>query len=317
MKDVQKPDHVSLNTLVHRLREGQFVIPDFQREFEWQPWDISDLMRSIFLDYYIGSLLLWTGKEDNFAALSCEPIYGHRDSGKPQYIVLDGQQRLTAMYYAFLSPDTPLPNRANKYYYFIRVDRFISEEYDKTFEYDWSKRWAQLITNHEHQYAEHIFPLSVVGAKGFALPNWLQGYQHYWKEVAKEAEQQGNSNHHEQAVLHAQNASKFSEYMEALTGQYQISYIELDRQLEIDKVCDIFTQINSKGIQLDTFDLINALLKPKGVQLKHMWRKASTRLGFVDSNKMNVYILQVMSILKQGYCSPNPHDQSSARPDCM
>ena len=90
MKDAQKPDHISLNTMIGRLREGRFVIPDFQREFEWQPWDIRDLMRSIFLDYYIGSLLLWAGKKENFAALSCEPVYGYGGSGKPEYIVLDG-----------------------------------------------------------------------------------------------------------------------------------------------------------------------------------------------------------------------------------
>ncbi len=77
MKDAQKPDHISLGTLIGHLKEGRFVIPDFQREFEWQPWDIRDLMRSIFLDYYIGSLLLWRGKEENFRALVCEPIYGY------------------------------------------------------------------------------------------------------------------------------------------------------------------------------------------------------------------------------------------------
>ena len=101
MKNAQKPNHVSLNTLIGRLREGRFVIPDFQREFEWKPWDVRDLMRSIFLDYYIGSLLLWAGQEENFAALSCEPVYGYEGSAKPEYIVLDGQQRLTAMYYVF------------------------------------------------------------------------------------------------------------------------------------------------------------------------------------------------------------------------
>ena len=41
--------------------KGRYVIPDFQREFEWKPWDIRELMRSIFLDYYIGSLLLLEG----------------------------------------------------------------------------------------------------------------------------------------------------------------------------------------------------------------------------------------------------------------
>ena len=80
MKDAQKPDHISLNTLLNWLRDGRFVIPDFQREFEWRPWDIRDLMRSIFLDYYIGSLLLWKGKKENFQALSCEIIYGYNDT---------------------------------------------------------------------------------------------------------------------------------------------------------------------------------------------------------------------------------------------
>ena len=304
MKDAQKPDHVSLNTLIGRLREGRFVIPDFQREFEWKPWDVRDLMRSIFLDYYIGSLLLWAGKDENFAALSCEPVYGYKGSARPEYIVLDGQQRLTAMYYAFLAPDIALPTRANRYYYFVRIDRFMAEEYDSAFEYDWSKRWAQLITNREQQYAEHIFPLAVVGEGGWALPNWVQGYEKYWSEVAAGAKEAGKESEHQQAALHTGNASTFGEHLRTLTEQYQISYIELDQQLEIDKVCDIFTQINSKGIQLDTFDLINALLKPKGVQLKQMWRDAAPRLEFVDSNKMNVYILQVMSILRQGYCSP-------------
>ena len=82
--------------------------------------------------------------------------------------MLDGQQRLTAMYYAFLAPDIALPTRANRYYYFVRIDRFMAEEYDKAFEYDWSKRWAQLITNREQQYAEHVFPLAVVGDGGWA-----------------------------------------------------------------------------------------------------------------------------------------------------
>lgn len=51
MKNTQKPDRFSLNTLIRHLQEGYFVIPNFQREFEWKPPDIRALMRSIFLDY--------------------------------------------------------------------------------------------------------------------------------------------------------------------------------------------------------------------------------------------------------------------------
>lgn len=178
MKDAQKPDHVSLNTLISRLREGRFVIPDFQREFEWYPWDIKELIRSIFLDYYIGSLLLWKGTDDNFAALSCEPIYGYHGDNRPEYIVLDGQQRLTAMYYAFLAPDVPLPNRANRAFYFIKVDHFMKGEYDDAFYYDWlTQRWAKLLRDKLSQYTNHIFPVSIIGASGWDLSNWVQGYE--------------------------------------------------------------------------------------------------------------------------------------------
>lgn len=305
MRDAQKPDHLSLNTLVSWLREGRFVIPDFQREFEWKPWDIRELMRSIFLDYYIGSLLLWKGKPENFEALSCEAIYGHKGSEKPEYIVLDGQQRLTAIYYAFLAPDIPLPNRSNRFFYFVDVKKFMAEEYDEAFGYEWlTRRWAKVLANKEAQYSTHMFPFSVIGATGWELPNWVQGYEGFWKTKAAEAEAADDAEAAAEAHNHAKNAAEFGGHLQGITGQYQISYNELNKDLEVDKVCDIFTQINSRGIRLDVFDLVNALLKPKGLQLKQMWRDAAPRLSDVDTEKMNVYILQVMSILRQSYCSP-------------
>lgn len=307
MKDAQKPDHVSLNTLINRLKEGRFVVPDFQREFEWRPWDIRDLMRSIFLDYYIGSLLLWKGKNESFDALSCESIYGFPTpkDGNAEYIVLDGQQRLTAMYYAFLSPDKHLPNRAKRAFYFVRVDKFMEEEYDEAFNYDWiTRRWERVLGNCQMQFKEHIFPLSVIGAGGWALFDWVQKYEQFWQQQSIEMEVSQNDNIIKEAQRHAKNARIFGEHLKGITEEYQVSFIELDKDLAVDKVCDIFTQINSRGIRLDVFDLINALLKPKGLQLKHMWRTAAPRLEFVESSKINVYILQVMSILRQAYCSP-------------
>jgi hypothetical protein len=304
MKDAQKPDHVSLTVLVNRLREGRFVIPDFQREFEWKPWDISELMRSIFLDYFIGSLLLWKGKQENFASLACEPIYGFQGQGAPEHVVLDGQQRLTAMYYAFMAPDVPAPSRANRFLYFIRVDRFMEEAYDEAFEYDWTRTGEKTLENDSEQYEKHRFPLAVVGKGDRAIVRWSQGYESHWKSKEDAALAAGDDAGAAAARQHADNARLFDKHLEGITQQFQISYIELDRDLELDKVCDIFTQINSRGIRLDVFDLINALLKPKGLQLKHLWRQAAPRLDFVDTERMNVYILQVMSILRQTYCSP-------------
>ena len=35
-----------------------------------------------------------------------------------------------------------------------------------------------------------------------------------------------------------------------------------------------------------------------------MWRKVAPKLEFAETEKMNVYVLQIMSILRQAYCSP-------------
>ncbi len=305
MKDAQKPDHVSLTTLVSRLREGRFVIPDFQRDFEWQPSDINALMSSIFRDYYIGSLLLWKGKAENFDALACERIYGFSDDNDTrEYIVLDGQQRLTAMYYAFMAPDAPAPKRANRFRYFIRVDKFMEEAYDEAFIYDWTQRGENLIQDRDRQYREHMFPLSVIGETGWALADWAQGYERYWQGQAGTFHENGDREAERKARHSARNSRAFGEHLRDITEQYQIAFIELDRDLPLDRVCDIFTQVNSRGVRLDVFDLINAMLRPKGLQLRYLWRAAKQRLNFVNTERMNVYVLQVMSILRQGYCSP-------------
>lgn len=302
MKDAQKPDHVSLNTLISRMCGGRFVIPDFQREFEWAPWDIRDLMRSIFSDYYIGSLLLWKAKDQNIDLLACEGLYGHSGGGSPEYIVLDGQQRLTAMHYAFVAPDVPLPNRTKPAIYFINIEKFMAGETDEAFSYEWlSKKSRALVDTPEIQFERHFFPLSVIGKGGFELYKWIEAYGAYWKSRAESAK---TDEERAIAVAHAANAITFGDEMRETVEQYQISHIELDREIGVEKVCDIFTQINSKGVQLDIFDLLNALMKPKGIQLKHMYREARDRLGFIETPKMNVYILQVMSILRQSYCSP-------------
>ena len=305
MKDAQKPSHISLNSVIKRLKEGRFVIPDFQREFEWRPWDINDLIRSIFRDYYIGSLLLWRGKATNFDALACESVYGYQGNGDGrEHIVLDGQQRLTAMYYTFTAPDIPLPNRKNRFLYFIKVDSFLDEADDNAFFYDWTQRGPRILANSKEQYEQHLFPLAVVGEEGWALSNWFQGYDAYWTERRENLDPVSDNEDYTIAARNIENGRVFGSLVRDVTESYQIAYIELDRDLELDKVCDIFTKVNSTGIQLDVFDLINALLKPKGLQLKHLWRESAHRLGFVETNRMNVYVLQVMSILCQAYCSP-------------
>ena len=86
---------------------------------------------------------------------------------------------------------------------------------------------------------------------------WVQGYEAHWRNNAAIAQESGGADDAKTAFRCADDAKAFGEHLKAITEQYQIAYIELDRELAIDKACDIFTQVNSKGIRLDVFDLIS------------------------------------------------------------
>lgn len=304
MKDAQRPDHISLQSLINRLIAGRFVIPDFQREFEWYPQDVGSLIQSIFYDYYIGSLLLWKSKTENFSALACENIEGFKgENGNPEHIVLDGQQRLTAMHYAFVAPEVPFPGRKQRCLYFLYIKKFQEDIPEETVIHYWGKRGLNLLDNREEQYQSHILPLSILGIS-WEISKWIEGYKQYWSKQVEIADGSNDADAIKEAQRNYDISHKFGEYIRGLIEEYQIAYIELDKDIAVDKVCDIFTQINSKGMRLNAFDLINALLKPKGLQLKLMWREAKPRLKYLDDDDAHIHVLQVMSILTQNYCSP-------------
>ena len=167
------------------------------------------------------------------------------------------------MYYAFVAPDVPAPSRANRFLYFIRVDRFMEEAYDEAFEYDWTRTGENRWTTDLAQYEKHKFPLAVVGRgrpghcrSGHRIRGALEA-----REAA--AHDAGDERPPRSRAGTPRTGGSLTSILKASREQFQISYIELDQELELDKVCDIFTQINSRGIRLDVFDLINALLKPR------------------------------------------------------
>lgn len=306
MKNVEKADRIHLGSLLEDLKKGKFVIPDFQREFEWEPWDVLDLIKSIFMDYYIGTLLLWKGSKDNYKMLSCEPIYAFSGTANPEHIVLDGQQRLTAIYYAFFQPNIKFPRKAKPMVYFLNIEHYLNEDIDKAFTYEsLSKNNSLLLNDKISQYEQHIFPLGVMKEGSWGISDWIKAYRDFWilKIESENGPEEESLDKKLMYQKHVENAKKFKDDIEELLNQYYISYIELDRDIDVSKVCDIFTKINSKGVALDIFDLLNAILRPMGIYLKNMWHEAEKELDYTDSKKMKIYVLQVMSILEQSYCS--------------
>lgn len=92
-----KPDADDITGLLERLREGELLVPKFQREFIWDKTDIRDLFDSILKGYPVGSLIFWKPADEKFKVY--DEIGGIRIVNKnpPALYVLDGRQRLTAL----------------------------------------------------------------------------------------------------------------------------------------------------------------------------------------------------------------------------
>ncbi|UMB59900.1 DUF262 domain-containing protein [Lutibacter sp. A80] len=303
MKNVQKPEKIHLGKLIKEIGKGRFVIPDFQREFDWEPWDVRDLIKSIFSDYYIGTLLLWEGNKETYKKMGCANLYAYNKEADPEYIVLDGQQRLSALHYAFFQPDVKFRKRKSRIYYFLKVNEFLNENYEEMiFYYQSTRYYDDLVNDREMQFEEHIFNFGIMQEGSWEIENWIKGYKNYWEiKAEEELDEELKSEYN----VYVKNAKNLKDSFEDILDNYQVSYISLSKELELNKVCDIFTHINSKGKPLDTFDLLNSITRKEDIYLKDMYREASKEIDDISfpGFEMKTQILMVMSILKQNYCS--------------
>lgn len=101
----------SIEEVVSDFLNDNTFLPAIQREFVWEPYDIEKLFDSIMCDFPIGTFLFWKvrneKKEDwvsyNFikdfdSDTPHNTTTDFRGNSKDIYLVLDGQQRLTALY---------------------------------------------------------------------------------------------------------------------------------------------------------------------------------------------------------------------------
>jgi hypothetical protein len=90
----------TLNNLVVAVEQGDYRIPQFQREYVWEKSKVVELFDSIYKEYPIGSFFLWKADRQNnnlfrhSIELNIPPIKDDDDVS----FILDGQQRITSLY---------------------------------------------------------------------------------------------------------------------------------------------------------------------------------------------------------------------------
>ena len=82
--------------LVRDVRIGKIGLPDLQRPFVWKDNKIRELYDSMLKGYPIGYIMLWESPADYDEKKSGIGING-KIYTEPKELVIDGQQRLTAL----------------------------------------------------------------------------------------------------------------------------------------------------------------------------------------------------------------------------
>ena len=64
---------IKVSELVEYAVSHNWSIPEFQRGFVWKATQVRDLAESLWRDYPIGSLLVWSSQQDQVGKHLCNP----------------------------------------------------------------------------------------------------------------------------------------------------------------------------------------------------------------------------------------------------
>ena len=178
-----------LKRLLEDAHHGRIQIPEFQREFVLEDEWIKELVASVSLGYSVGALmLLQAGSRDT--RFGAHPIPGVPSSSmESEWLLLDGQQRLTALHHVFTSGDgvrgrshqkAPIDRR---YYIDINAALDLRADRDDTIisvEEIVSGRPGQLdVRVMESEWAQGVFPLDLVFGVDVAFRHWQRGFVNF------------------------------------------------------------------------------------------------------------------------------------------
>ncbi|MFE5394792.1 DUF262 domain-containing protein [Streptomyces sp. NPDC056568] len=279
-----------LSNLVTRIHGREVALPDFQRDFVWDATRTEELIQSIISEFPVGTLLLWKqGDGETFASRSFEgaPELGDK---KPSELVLDGQQRLTALYQALTG--------AGDERFYLKVDEFVDvcTDYVKEF--------------HEVNFDEAVISVPIAASKGQAKKNQeLLGVSHFpvsdvgrfddwlddYVDVITDEVEEYSAKYFKSLYRRMRD-----KYIVPLRS-YGLPVLTLPETTPIEAVCTIFETLNRTGKPLGPFELLTARYYPQGVNLRDLWLEAQGNYKALLDFKVDPYsVLQAVCLRAHG-----------------
>jgi Protein of unknown function DUF262 len=225
-----RPEVLFLSELLRELRGGSLRIPRFQRPFIWRRDQMTDLLDSVYMQYPIGSILVW---ETDVAVATLARLGPLTFPETPEVVpgyVLDGHQRLSTLAGALLARDD-------------------SEDWQDEDPGRWDLVWNIETGRFQHGHADDdpamLFPLT-------SLLDTLQFLQ--------AVERVRNAAH--PAETADSRVSAVSLLARAFQ-EYRVPVIRI-RKTGLTEAVEIFARLNSKGQAMSADQMVSALSYREG-----------------------------------------------------
>ena len=276
-----KSGEPSLSDILREINDGKVQLPDFQRGWVWDDDHIASLIASISLSYPIGAvMLLQTGGDG--VQFQPRPIQGVQNTNdtKPEYLILDGQQRMTSLYLAILSGNAVLTTtnkgkKIERYYYLDilksldsnedRSDAVVSVPATKMIKSDFGRKINLDLTTPEEEFHQCYFPLKVLFDQA-AYSAWRRGFQKMFRN------DEGKLDLFDK--FEAEVVNRFQ--------SYRVPTIELLRDTPKEAVCQVFEKVNMGGVTLTVFELVTAMFASENYNLREDWDRRKERIQEQD-----------------------------------
>ncbi len=268
----------TLRQLLNEIDSGASVLPDFQRDFVWDPAATQNLVISVASEFPAGSLLRVRDTQNAFATRHFE---GVTRSQRHTFLVLDGQQRLTSLYQAFYG--------VGDYRFFIDLEKIKYDEdlsNDGTFFFlRASRRGAlQKETDIAIHAQERILPLSVIYGREGGFWKWESDVR---KLLPPEEQNQFEIDIRQ---LHVKWVQRIE--------QYQFPVVTLNDSATSEALCTIFETLNKTGVKLSVFELLTARFWRFGINLREKWETATNQYPIFEDYEVDPYaVLQAISLI--------------------
>lgn len=264
MSDLKVSD-TTVPGILDSLRRGEWLVPEFQRDFVWSTDQVSALVQSILEARPIGMVTLWEQQDKPSLPLERVSIsdldsvtkqtgliyFGHGIDAAKKYALLDGRQRCTAIAMAFggFKPLNGQYRYSGRYYLDVKQpDRRKRVKFIRS-----ADVVRQELDTDANCVAKGLFPLASSNESESTLSQWMRYLQAL-----------GNAENYPGGVLPpAEELSRrnriLQEAFEGIVKTKMAVYI-VPEKYTLAEICDIFETLNTTGTKVSTVDLIHSWL---------------------------------------------------------